>query len=561
MFKRIGSMVFCLSLTLLVACSGTEGAQPSKKKAKPRPAPLRRNVLANIRKEHPRLLFTNADQRRIEKLAKSDKFLAELITQLKNNAERMLTERVLEYKSDPSYKKRLMLLGKSRTCLARVSVLAMAYRLTGDKRFFERGRKEMLAVAAFKTWNPDHFLDLSEMCAGMAIGYDWFYDALSKADRTTIRNAIIAKALKPGMKAYDHPKKGKGWWTRCHHNWNMVCNAGQTLGALAIAEDEPDLAEKVVSHAIRSVQNGMTPYKPDGSWHEGPGYWTYGTSFAAVMFSALDSALGSDFGLAKSEGFASTMYFPIYMIWPSISTGIRSFNHADCGTGMGINPVMYWLARKFDSPPCAWFARKVQKSEIERNKQRNKGKYKIRYYGYARLYALSIAWFDERGDASSTDKLPLDVSFSSKAGVMTMRSAWNDEHAIFVGFKGGQNNLGHGHMDVGTFVLSSDGVMWAIDLGGDSYTLPGYWDHKEGGRRWNYYRLASKSHNTLVIGSKLQHVKNSTSKVLDFSSKPDHVHAVVDMSNAYRGQAKKVLRGVTMPGRKAVLIQDEITNP
>ena len=46
--------------------------------------------LEKLRKEHPRLLFTAADQDRIEKLAESEDLLARLIEQNRVNAEKML---------------------------------------------------------------------------------------------------------------------------------------------------------------------------------------------------------------------------------------------------------------------------------------------------------------------------------------------------------------------------------------------------------------------------------------------------------------------------------------
>lgn len=556
MYAKMISVVFCLLAVLSVGFSTGCGTKVDTKPSVER-LPDCTALLANLRREHPRLLFTMSDQRRIEKLAGSNAVLAEMIVQLKKNAERILTEPAIKKKYGIGYEKKRHHLGRSRCCLSRILTLSMTYRLTGERRFAQYARKEMLAITTFPTWNPRHFLDVGEMSSAMAIGYDWLYDFLSPTDRATIRNAIVTLGLKPGLDAYTDRKK-HGWWTNCPNNWNQVCNGGLVLGALAIAEDKPKLSAKIISHALHSIHSGMSTYKGDGVCPEGPGYWIYGTNFNALMISALDTALGSDFGLSKTKGFDKTGNYLMHVIQPG---GKRCFNYADGGRGVDIAPAMFFLAKKFNRPQYAWFERRRMQRRIEQYKQKD-GEYKINYCGAGRLYAMEIAWFDPRGTTDEVGKQPLDIFFRSIVPIVAMRSAWNDSNALYVTFKGGLNTASHGHLDIGSFVLESDGVDWAIDLGADSYSLPGYWDgKKQNGRRWKYYRLGSKSHNTLVIGGKLQHVSSDRNRVIKFFSRPARAHGVVGMSKAYKGQAKKVLRGVAMLNRSAVLIQDEITVP
>ena len=554
MFPRSILTALALFVTLsVVGLCGCDSKPPARQKTTSSAVPSsqpRPGVLENLREKHPRLLFTMADQRRIEKLAKKDAFLSEMIAQLNYNSEQMLTQPTVRFKRD----KCRNILEQSRACLARVTTLSMSYRLTGDTRFFERARKEMLAAAAMKSWNPKHFLDVAEMSCALAIGYDWLYDALSEADRATIRSAIVTKGLKPGMEAYLGRKKF-GHWVKGHHNWNQVCNGGMVLAALAVAEDEPALADKVISHVLRSIPKALASYRPDGAGHEGPTYWTYGTTYTGLTIAAMDSALGNDFGLSKAKGLNKTGDYRIRTIRPNGTF----FNYADSALHSDISPVMFWLARKFDRPAYAWFEREQLRRIFAR--QKRNGKYKIRSHYPARLYAMEIAWFDEQGNLSEANDWPLGVHFGGILDVVTMRSAWGDKEALYAGFKGGSPQAGHRHLDAGMFVLDSDGVSWAIDLGGDCYSLPGYGDSRENGRRWKYYRLSAKSHNTLLIGGKNQRARENIGKVIGFLSTPGRTHAVIDMSKAYGGQADKVLRGVAMLDRSRVLIQDEITAP
>ena len=201
------------------------------------------------------------------------------------------------------------LLDKSRTALSRVLHLGLAWRLTGEKKYFERARAELLAVAAFADWNPSHFLDVAEMTTAVAVGYDWFYPALDEPSRARLREAIVTKGLIPSRKADS--------WSRGTNNWNQVCNGGMTVGALAIAEHDRALAAEMIARAINTVPRSMHEYAPDGAYPEGPGYWSYGTTYNVILISALQSVLGTDFGLTQQPGFLATADYYLHVIGPS----------------------------------------------------------------------------------------------------------------------------------------------------------------------------------------------------------------------------------------------------
>ena len=62
------------------------------------------------------------------------------------------------------------LLHVSNEVLKRVFYLSYAFRTTGDKRFAERAKSEMIAAAKFPDWNPSHLLDVGEMALALSIG-------------------------------------------------------------------------------------------------------------------------------------------------------------------------------------------------------------------------------------------------------------------------------------------------------------------------------------------------------------------------------------------------------
>jgi len=91
------------------------------------------------------------------------------------------------------------LLTKARICLRRVLHLALHAKLTKDPALVARAAAEMAAVADFADWNPAHFLDTAEFTTALAYGYDWLYDELDPGLKTKIVDAVVSKALRPGL--------------------------------------------------------------------------------------------------------------------------------------------------------------------------------------------------------------------------------------------------------------------------------------------------------------------------------------------------------------------------
>jgi hypothetical protein len=477
-------------------------------------------ILRTLRPEHPRLLATSNDFVRLRQQVAADPLLKKWHERLLAEAGTMLTQPPSKYEI-PDGKR---LLATSRRVLNRVETLALLHRLDGDPRWPARAWLELEAAATFKDWNPSHFLDTAEMTAAFAIGYDWLYETWTPAQRATLRTAMVEKGLKLGLAIV---RDGKGW-SRATHNWNQVCNGGIGLGALALAEVEPELAGEFLSFSLRSLQLAMREFGPDGAWVEGPGYWKYATDYNVGYLAALESALGTDFKLSTIPGFDRTGLFPIYVSGP---TGL-SFNYADAGAGTIRAPQMFWLARRFQQPAGVAYEERV-----------------------AAPAPLDLIWGANRVSAAADAGLPLDAYFR-KAEVATMRGAWGDTNATFVGFKAGRNGVNHGHLDLGTFVLDALGQRWAVDLGGDDYNLPGYF----GGQRWNYYRLRAEGHNTLLLNPGAdsdQDVKAAT-RITRFGPGGDRAFAIADLTPAYAGAAQRVERGIALLNRLDVLVQDEV---
>lgn len=437
------------------------------------------------------------------------------------------------------------LLGQSRRCVERVVTLAMAHHLTGEDRYVRRAEKEMLTAAGFADWNPSHFLDVAEMTFALAIGYDWLHDRLDPESRGKIREAIVRKGV---VLPFETAHRG---WVKARNNWGQVCHGGLCAGALAVLEDEPDLAARTVHNAIQHVTHSMAAYAPRGGYPEGPGYWDYGTSYNVLLIGVLESALGTDFGLSLAPGFGETGQYPALMCGPSG----EFFNYADGGAGRGPQPALYWFASRHDRPDWLLGEADRLRARIAALRARDAGS------GGSRLLPLALLWMG-RVEEGMPIRMPLHWQSGGETPVTVHRSSWTDPRAVFVGLKGGSPSANHGQMDVGSFVLDADGERWALDLGAEGYHRiesrgMNLWDRGQGSDRWKIFRQRNDGHNTLVIDGRLQRAAG-TGEIVGFSDAPAFPHSVVDMTSVYEGQASSVRRGVALLPSREVLIQDHL---
>jgi hypothetical protein len=474
--------------------------------------------LQTLRPGHPRLFALDSDIQNLRALIASDAKAREWHAYLRDRAKELLSQPPLTYHHVGSN-----LLEVSREALRRISTLALIYRLDGDRPCADRAIAELTAVCGFPNWNPIHFLDTAEMTNAAAVGYDWLYSLLNAQQRALIKQAIVDKGLMPGLEMYDM----QAGWVRYTHNWNQVCNGGLGVGALAIADEEPDLAASIIHYARKSIPTSLDGFQPDGAWAEGPGYWRYATEYTVYFLAALDTALGTDLGLSDSPGLDRAGDFRVYCAGPTYV----DFNFADGSEGVRRAAQMFWFARRYHKPLYAWYERQIPMGPD----------------------AWALLWYSPEG--VSPRDLALDKWFR-RVNVAFFRSAWDDANAVFVGFKNGQNPVNHGHLDLGTFVLDAAGQRWASDLGPDNYDLPGYFDAKPGGKRWTYYRTRTEGHNTLTINGENQALP-CEAPIIAFHSTPERAFAVADLSAAYP-TAKRVLRGVALLGRRDLLVEDEI---
>jgi hypothetical protein len=484
-------------------------------------------MLTGLKTEHPRIYLTPGRISALLKSSRNDAVLRRLIEAVAAESDRILDEPPAGFHVIGP-----RMLKQSQLIVRRISSLGLAYRLTGDDRYARRAVTELLNAAAFPHWNQTHFLDTAELCNAFAIGYDWLFPSLSAAEKSAIREALVEKGLKAGLKAHEE----NAWWTSCNHNWNLVCNGGLLAGALALADEEPDLCRSIAESAVRKIPLALRTYAPDGGWEAGPDYWEYATRYAVFAMDSLLTALGRDFDLSLSPGFSKTGLFPI----DCSSDEDLYFNFADSLPFRGSHPAYFWLGGKFGLFEC------IKENHRLLEKQLSAG---------GSPDAFDVVWYEPQVRAA----LPPRSEVRRYLGIQTvfLRSDQSLPDPVFMGFKGGSNQADHAHLDLGSFVLDALGVRWAADLGPDDYDIPGYWDMREGGGRWQIFRMSNRSHNTLVLNGDLQRPL-AAAEVIEAGTAKSVSFAVMNLSAAYRPHAESVHRGVALLNDGTAVVRDEI---
>jgi hypothetical protein len=485
---------------------------------------------------HPRIMLLKGEEKGIQKNVATDKNWAQIHGVILAECDKMIG---LEPLKRIQIGRRL--LDKSREALRRIFFLSYAYRMTHEAKYLQRAETELLTVSQFSDWNPSHFLDVAEMTMAVAIGYDWLYHDLSKSSLTTIKDAILKKGIEPSLDSKYNS------WLKASHNWNQVCNAGMTYGALAIYEDQPELANQIIDRAITSIELPMEDYKPEGAYPEGYGYWGYGTGFNVMFLSAIQKALGNDFGLSNTPGFLKTAAYYENMV----GTSGLSFNYSDAGKGGGgVSPAMFWFANRTKDASLLF----NEKANVEKNVQSSQGN---------RLLPAALIWGKDISLSKTKEPQQLIWVGQGKNPVAMMRTSWTDPNAIYVGLKAGSPSVNHGHMDIGSFVMDALGQRWSMDFGMQEYeSLESkgvkLWGKEQEAERWQVYRYNNLAHSTLAFDNAFQRV-DGYAAINSFTNKPTFLSAITDMTAVYKNAVTSAQRGVAIVDQKYVVIKDEIT--
>ncbi len=493
--------------------------------------------------EHPRLLARGDDFDRMRVLRGRDAQYAAWVEEFLKRADRYVNEAVMPvYHVDEGGR-----LQENVPFSGVLSSMGFAYRMTGNRAYVAYAVRFMRVLAdhsQFPDWLPAHYLNCAGVMKGVALAYDWLYDALGVEERALFEDALATYAMDSAIGAYQgthegmnsHGFFGRSGWTRTENNWNAVCNSALTLTCLAVC-DVPSCASRaewLFDHIMPSIEIGIRCYDPDGSYEESPGYWSYGTNNLFTMMEALLSATGTTYGLMEAPGLSETCYYALYVEGPC-----GMWNYHDSGAGREDTSHFFWVSRYLGDENLA----RLQMQRLED--------------GVVKPSLTDLLYYPQDLEGSAT--LPLDYA---SVGIQTaiLRSGWGKED-LFTGLHGGYNSVNHGDIDAGNFILDLYGVRWFCDLGGDDYVLPGFFGKGKNGSSWRYYRKGAEGQNTLIFTDdpELPHGQDPEARVPLFYTafREGEAVAALDMRPAFGPHVRQAVRAMKLThNRSVVLIRD-----
>ncbi len=350
-------------------------------------------------------------------------------------------------------------------------VLAMAWLLSGERRYLDYAEEWALASCAYPTWGLGHnnMVELSagQQLFGLATVYDWGYAELS----APVRQKILQTLVERGARMFD-ATTGQTWWMGTYlqnHQW--VNLNGLSAAAYATWEDNPE-AFAWLAVSLNRFQRSLAAFGPDGASIEGPGYWCYGAENLLRFMYPARELLGAD--LFASPWWKHTASYLLYMTLPRNSWNPNStmVDLADSNrkNWNGPSDVLWALAAEYGDGRAAWLADQIDMSR----------------------YWPALLWDSRCTPPLSPTEAPALPAFKlfADVGIVCARSSWQGDESLVV-FKCGHpagrqerarfhnSDVGHVHPDAGHF---------------DVYGA-GEWLIRDDGYRMKFTR----QHNTLLI--------------------------------------------------------------
>ncbi|HYW80544.1 MAG TPA: DUF4962 domain-containing protein, partial [Thermoguttaceae bacterium] len=318
--------------------------------------------LAKVRGIHPRLYL---DAARVAELRRAIATThAPLWQELRESADQAVK------RGPPAYRKYDNSSGDEQLWQRSVGntmpVLAMAYLLSGERKYLDSAEAWALASCSYETWGLGRIdgMDLAtgHQLFGLGIVYDWCYDDLTPSSRRTIRETLERR----GTAMFEAGATGKAWWRKSYmqnHLWVDAC--GLAIAGLAVF-DEVDGADSWIGFGLDKFRCTTDALGTDGASHEGVGYWEYGVEYLLKFMSPARRYLNTD--LYDHPWWRKAARYPLYLSLPrdAWTRGNCIVDIADCPRGHWYGPdyLLRGLAHEYRDSHAQWLAEQADLADV-----------------------------------------------------------------------------------------------------------------------------------------------------------------------------------------------------
>lgn len=302
------------------------------------------------------------------------------------------------------------------------------------------------------------------------------------------------------------------FWERLETNWAGVCGGSVGMAYMYLA---PERFEKVKDRLLGVMDCFMKSYGDDGSNTEGITYWQYGfwmyLNFADMLYRYSDGEIDIRHGekLDKMAAFPQKVVMR-GRITVSFSDSARTFAFSNIG-------LFSYLAKHYEGIEIfAPASKKFEKST----------------YAKSTWIVRNFLWSEPEYYVAEAKTEPR-MDYLEVAEWYMVRK---DKYSFAA--KGGFNDEGHNHNDVGAFILATDKGQMIADLGVMEYTATCFSKY-----RYTLLQNSSLGHSVPIIDGKEQGPgRKYSATVCEVSD----TSFVLELQNAYDFGISKVTRSFQM---------------
>lgn len=374
--------------------------------------------------------------------------------------------------------------------------LALAYLMTGEKKYSDKIKEILLEVIKAETWGSAEMLartpiwtadlGLAHKAYLSAIAFDAIYNDLSSSERKEIAKGLKRLALDPCLgdwileptRIHSLNSMGHNWWTSC------ACMGG--ILALSLQNELPEAREgaKVLNEVLPewfSFAGDVLQQKPKsfdeaGGMYESLNYANFGIQEALQFRLAWKNMNPGEEQPEIPELKKISDYF-MQVCYPR--TGILyNLNFGDSHLNVAAeSSLMLLYALGFKDNNMLWYM-----NQVEQGQHRD---------GYFINRPMGFLYTPDLRKAPALPELKKSQLFAD-FGWATMRTSW-EKDATMLAVKSG-HTWNHSHADANSFILFHKGVDIIKDAGNCWYPNPNY---------RNYF-FQSQAHNVVLFNGKGQ---------------------------------------------------------